>query len=89
MRQLNLIPKLVEYIPQFPEEGIIYVSYQYKTSTHLCACGCGEKTVLPFYMWTITAHEDSTVSFDPSIGNYQFACKSHYMIKRNQVQWLP
>jgi len=39
--------KFVEFIPAKPEEGILYISIEYKTATHLCACGCGERVVTP------------------------------------------
>jgi hypothetical protein len=30
-----------------------------------------------------------TVSLDPSIGNWQFPCRSHYWIRRERIVWAP
>lgn len=80
--------KFVEFIPAKPEEGILYISVQYKTATHLCACGCGEKVITPFSPvdWTMSFNGE-TVSLSPSIGNWRFACKSHYFIRNDKVEW--
>jgi len=31
--------------------------------------------------------DGKTVSLHPSIGNWSFACRSHYWIKNNRVAW--
>jgi hypothetical protein len=36
--------------------------------------------------WTLF-YDGTTVSLDPSIGNWSFACQSHYWIKRNKIRW--
>jgi hypothetical protein len=84
-----LIPEFVQYMPERLVEGVLYISRQFEVAIHLCACGCGEKTVTPFggWGWKLTVHEDD-VTLNPSIGNYQFACRSHYWIENNQVRWL-
>lgn len=79
---------LVKYVPNILEEGKIYISEEYKTSSHLCPCGCGQKVVLPFYMWTHTI-KDGKLTTDPSIGNYKYECKSHYNIINNEVIFAP
>jgi hypothetical protein len=79
----------VEFIPENENlvEGIIYVSEKYKTSTHLCPCGCGNLVVLPFGNggWQYLRTNDE-VTFSPSVGNFQFPCKSHYFIERNHLR---
>lgn len=43
---LTTVP--VEQLPQWPDgyrAGELYVSAKYKTSGHLCPCGCGEGVV--------------------------------------------
>jgi hypothetical protein len=35
------------YMPKVFEHGILYISHRFKVAIHLCACGCGEKTVMP------------------------------------------
>ena len=80
--------KFVEFIPAKPEEGVLYISIEYKTATHLCACGCGERVITPISPvdWKMTFNGES-VSLSPSIGNWRFACKSHYFIRNNKVEW--
>ena len=54
---------------------------------HLCACGCGGKTVIPFSMWEYK-NDRGLVTFSPSISNAQFCPnKAHYFIERNAVRW--
>jgi hypothetical protein len=67
---------------------VIYISEKYRTASHLCACGCGEKVVTPISgaNWQLTK-TDGCVSLHPSIGNWNYACQSHYWIRRNKVIW--
>ena len=60
----------------------------YATATHLCACGCGTKVVTPLGRagWVLTF--DGTITLRPSVGNGQLPCRSHYLISRDQVDWL-
>lgn len=86
----KLEPKFVDYIPKNLEEGRLYISIQYSTAVHKCACGCGNKTVTPISPidWELT-YNGKSVSLNPSIGNWQFPCKSHYWIKNNTIKWAP
>lgn len=61
----------VSVIPDKLDEGILYVSIQYNTALHKCACGCGEEVVTPITPsdWKITYNGES-VSLYPSIGNW-------------------
>ncbi|WP_145987511.1 DUF6527 family protein [Cupriavidus neocaledonicus] len=77
------------YVSQFPasfEEGILYISEEFETAGHLCCCGCGEKVITPLnpVKWQIRKDGDK-VSLSPSIGNWNYACQSHYWISQNQV----
>lgn len=78
----------VEYIPERLEPGILYISERFRTASHLCCCGCGLKVVTPLNpaKWNLTDH-GSNVSLSPSIGNWGYPCRSHYLIVRNQVRW--
>lgn len=80
--------KFVEFIPAEPEEGIIYISMEYATATHLCPCGCKSKVITPITPidWQLTFNGDS-ISLQPSVGNWRFPCRSHYFIKHNEVVW--
>jgi len=76
-------------IPAVPEQQTLYISLEYRTAVHLCACGCGIKVVTPLGPndWVLTF--DGTVSLRPSIGNGQQPCRSHYYIRHDHIDWLP
>lgn len=87
-RRNSIRYEFVEYIPQALEEGTLYVSMPFATAVHLCCCGCGQEVVTPITPtdWSLT-FDGEAVSLAPSIGNWGFACESHYWIRRNQVCW--
>lgn len=87
-KQEELTLQFVEYIPERLLEGHLYISERYHTAVHLCCCGCGEEVVTPFTPadWQLRKVGDK-VSLHPSIGNWNFACKSHYWIRGNRVMW--
>lgn len=83
-----------EFIPEKLEKGIIYISEKYQSTSHICPKdGCSHKVVLPIHdgqfgpAWAMEKHADGTVSFDPSIGNYQ-ECGSHYLIKHSEIIFI-
>ena len=80
--------EFVEYIPEGPENGVLYVSMAYATAVHNCCCGCGREVVTPFSPtdWKLVFDGES-VSLTPSIGNWSFDCQSHYWIERDVVRW--
>ncbi len=47
MRRTSVNHEFVEFIPSELQEGVLYVSVQYATAVHQCACGCGNKVVTP------------------------------------------
>lgn len=87
-RLLRLTHQYVEYIPEQLAPGVLYISKRFRTASHLCCCGCGLKAVTPLNpaKWSLTDH-GSSVSLSPSVGNWGFPCRSHYLIIRNQVRW--
>jgi hypothetical protein len=88
MRLTAIEPRFVEFIPAELEPGTLYVSMAYATTTHLCACGCGNKVVLPLSPAEWQLHFDGeSASLTPSIGNWEFPCRSHYWIKANKIRW--
>lgn len=89
MRSRQLDPVFVTYIPAQLRSGHVYVSMEYATAVHLCACGCGAKTVTPLAADGWTLKFDGSVTLRPSIGNGQSPCKSHYLITRDRIEWLP
>jgi hypothetical protein len=90
IKKITIEPVFVEFIPEVLEENKIYISEQYKCAVHTCLCGCGEKTVMPLYSdgWSLIKHNNNTVSFTPSVGNYNFSCKSHYIITNNVANFV-
>lgn len=81
-------PAFVEYVPKVLKPGVLYLALDHATVVHLCACGCGTKVVTPLgpARWRLTFDGD-TVSLWPSIGNWQFPCRSHYWIRESAVAW--
>ena len=75
-------------MPKKLEEGILYVSVEYSTCAHLCACGCKEKVRTPLgeTNWSVYESDNGPTLF-PSIGNWQFPCKSHYWIRDGRIIW--
>jgi hypothetical protein len=90
LRSSRIEHQFVEYIPSDLTDGIIYVSIPYVTAIHRCACGCGKEVVTPLSPtdWRLI-FDGQTISLQPSIGNWNFPCKSHYWITRNTVRWAP
>ena len=39
MRAASLKPQVVTSVLEQPEEGILYVSFAYRTAIHKCCCG--------------------------------------------------
>jgi hypothetical protein len=84
---MTLQHRFVEYIPDQLEEGILYISIKYCTAIHKCVCGCGNEVVTPISPtgWQLTFNGES-VTLNPSIGNWNFDCKTHYWIVENKVR---
>jgi hypothetical protein len=80
--------QFLDLAPPNLEPGILYISVKYKNMIHLCCCGCGHKVVTPISPtgWQLT-FDGKAVSVYPSIGNWQLACQSHYVISSGRVQW--
>jgi hypothetical protein len=80
----------VRYMPSGLERGVLYVSEEFATAAHLCACGCGAKIRTPLgpTEWSFKETK-SGPTLSPSIGNWQQACQSHYLIEGGQVIWAP
>jgi len=88
MMSISFKHTFVPIIPDYIEDGVIYVCIKYNTVIHKCACGCGEEVVTPISPngWAITYHGE-TVSLSPSIGNWSYNCRSHYWIKEDSIIW--
>lgn len=87
MRVTDIAPKFVISFPSALETGVLYVSSQFSTAAHLCACGCQRDVVTPLSpaQWVLTF--DGSVSVRPSIGNWALPCQSHYVIDHGTIRW--
>ena len=84
----RLRPVFLEEIPEQLEDGILYVSHECQVALHNCACGCGEEVTTPLVATEYElVMEGDEPSIWPSIGNHDFPCGSHYIIKRGRIRW--
>ena len=88
MRAQKLEQRFVESVPDEMENGILYVSLNFATMIHLCACGCGREVVTPLSPkgWNFT-FDGQSISVSPSIGNWSLPCRSHYIITKGAIRW--
>lgn len=88
MTHERLQHRFVKHFPDDLEQGMLYVSMELGSATHRCCCGCGEEVVTPITPtdWKLT-YDGETVSLWPSIGNWNFPCRSHYIIERSKIRW--
>ena len=86
MKIPELTPRDLDEFPRVLEEGILYISEECELAAHKCCCGCGEDVITPLHTarWRLARH-GGRVSLHPSIGNWKFACRSHYWIRNNRV----
>ncbi len=86
--QTTLTHEFVEYIPEEMRDGVLYISMSYATVAHKCCCGCGKEVITPLSPtdWTLI-FDGKSITLDPSVGNWSFACRSHYWIRRGKVHW--
>jgi hypothetical protein len=89
MTQPTLIEhRFVDSAPDDLQEGVLYVSIPYATALHLCPCGCGSEIVTPISRkgWSLT-FDGASVTLHPSVGNWNYPCRSHYWIRRDRIEW--
>jgi hypothetical protein len=88
MRTAFLRPEFVHAIPEKLDAGMLYVSIDFATAAHSCCCGCGREVITPLTPtdWKIT-YNGVSISLFPSVGNWNFPCRSHYWIDDGRVVW--
>ncbi len=88
IRIKSIRAEYVDAIPVTITDGVLYVSTAYGTAVHKCCCGCGQEVVTPLGPtdWSVTV-DGGAVSVYPSIGNWNFPCRSHYWINCGQIRW--
>lgn len=86
----EISPVYCEYIPENLEPGKLYITEAFNVAIHLCACGCGGKTVTPLKEWTLTDKGNGIVTLRPSIGNWsgESPYHAHYYITDSKIEWL-
>jgi hypothetical protein len=84
----ELSHRFVDRMPDELSDGVLYVSLDHGTVLHKCACGCGHEVNTPLGRtdWSLT-YDGETVSLWPSVGNWSFPCRSHYVVERGAVRW--
>lgn len=80
--------EFVDSVPRQREEGVLYISIPFSTAVHSCFCGCGLKVVTPIRPteWHLTFDGDA-VTLWPSVGNWDYPCRSHYWLRGDRVLW--
>lgn len=75
------------------EDGVFYAVDNSPYVEYNCPCGCGRVVVLPtkknpdgYEGWDYR-EKNGRVTLSPSILSSGFACKSHYFIRDNKIQW--
>jgi hypothetical protein len=68
------------------KDQTIYISLEYNTVLHKCACGCGKEVCTPITPrdWKLI-YDGQTITIHPSIGNWQYPCRSHYIIRNDMA----
>ena len=84
----TLTHEFIEFVPDVLEEGVLYISVLHCSAIHKCVCGCGNEVVTPISPddWQLSFN-GKTISLRPSIGNWNFDCKSHYWITNNEIKY--
>lgn len=102
-REVRHVPELIEaMLPDGPqlEDGVLYVvdheEQREQFVEYNCPCGCGKVVWIPYYRegaqkeiypsWALRDQE-GRVTLRPSILSSEFACKSHYFIRDNRIEW--
>lgn len=82
----SITPIFIEQFPNHLDEGILYISIKFNTAVHLCACGCKSETITKIAPkeWCFK-YDGKDISLFPSIGNWDYACRSHYWIRNGQI----
>lgn len=88
MTMMTIRLQRVRYMPKELKAGVLYVSEEFETAAHLCACGCGSKIRTPLGPTEWSFVETPTgPSLSPSVGNWQQRCQSHYWIDHGEIRW--
>jgi hypothetical protein len=70
-------------------EAIVYHNEEFELAGLLCACGCGHRITLLVPDSHRVWNEDGYATISPSVGVMDAPCKSHFFIRRGNVEMLP
>lgn len=102
-QKVRHIPELLmPWIPgeEKLEDGVLYVAVAEEQDEQFvqynCPCGCGKVVWIPYYKqvqqkeetpsWGLT-ETGGKVTLYPSVLSSGFACRSHYFIRDNRIEW--
>lgn len=81
--------KLVDRIPKQMEEGVVYHTEEFELAGLLCACGCGHRITLIVPDSHKVWDDGGFATIQPSVGVFDAACKSHFIIRAGNIRSLP
>ena len=90
MTQRKIIQhRFVDSAPDVLDHGVLYVSIRYAVALHLCPCGCRSEIVTPISRkgWRLI-FDGASVTLHPSVGNWNYPCRSHYWIRLDRIEWV-
>lgn len=67
MKLYEMKNEFVRRVPEELEDGVLYICLECDVVVHKCACGCGEKVVLPLAPEHWKLYYDGVVTLSPSI----------------------
>jgi hypothetical protein len=81
--------RAVERLPKQIDQGVLYHSKEFEVAAVSCACGCGHRVMLLVPDSHQVSELAGLATVRPSISVCDAPCKSHYVISRGEVEWLP
>jgi hypothetical protein len=89
MSTMRVTYQAVERLPKQIDQGVLYHSKEFEVAALSCACGCGHRVMLLVPDSHQVFEQNGLATVRPSISVCDAPCKSHYVISRGDVEWLP
>jgi len=84
--------KICKILPSLKdmENNVVYISKKYLSTSHKCICGCGIQIHMGLMPneWKYQIDSNNKISMQPSVGNYQIPCKSHYIFYKGNANFV-
>ena len=95
-KKIGISVKFVNIIPtnkELLDENVFYINEDENICFHLCPCGCGDLVTITIYRpdnpkkygWEFYV-DPRGLTLYPSIQLVSVRCKSHYIVKNNEVR---